>query len=325
MPRRPVILLIPALALSAAALLWRFSPPDRPAPPPPAKASPLRAFTPPEASQYPETALRPALREALGGTPELSWEQRLHLVRELPENPSEAETNALLAALMERRPDGVSTALFSSYLHEIACRLQVQPTVREPFARALATLVRDPRRDSTSRDYAIQHLRQVWDRAADNPALRDAVAATFAGFAGLEPAIAASALLSLHLLGTTPAPALAHAPIAGASRPTRFAIPDSEIFPLLTAVFSQAPAADNLPARLTACRIAGDRRLAGLRAPLLARLRNPAEHAMVRMAAANALGRIADPGDLATLASYDPGDDRVAAALQYALRAQPRP
>jgi hypothetical protein len=324
MPRRPVFLVISALALSAAALLWHFQP-NQPVPPPPATVSPLDAFTPPEASQYPETALRPALRVALGTTPGLAWEQRVHLVRQLPEDLSEAETNALLAALVERRPDGVSAALFSSYIHEIACRLQAQPTVREPFAQALATLVRDSRRDPTSRDYAMQHLRQVWDRAPDNPAFRDAVAATFAEFAGLEPAIAASALLSLHLLGTTPAPVVAPAPLAGASRPSRFAVPDSEIFPLLTAVFSQAPAADNLPARLTACRIAGDRRLAGLRAPLLARLRNPAEHAMVRMAAANALGRIADPGDLAALSSYDPGDHRVATALQYALRAQPRP
>jgi hypothetical protein len=280
-------------------------------------SSALPAFSPPAPS--PDTAgkLRSGVAAAINRGPDTAWERRLALVRGLPADLTADETSALLAALMEPRPPGVPAAVHSSYLHEIACRLQDQPAVRESFARALATLARDPRGDPTTRDYAIQHLRQVWQRADTQPALRESVAATFREFTDLDPAIAASALLSLHLLGT--------APVAGsAAASSLYAVPDEELGPLLAPVFAQPPgSAASIPARLTAARIAGERRLAAFRAPLMAQLTNPAEHAMVRMAAANALGKIADPADLATLAALTPDDDRVAAAIRHALPPSP--
>ena len=323
MNRRAVIACAIAIALLAAALFWRF-PGNHPATPPAAVPA-LAAFVAPPASRDPGIGLRPALRDAIGFQPDLSWEQRIHLIRQLPADLGEAETAALLAALMERRPPGVSTALHSSYFHEIASRLQDQPTVRETFARALATLVRDTRRDATTRDYAIQHLRQIWDHASDTPAIQTAIVTTFREFASLDPAIATSALLSLHLLSTARLAPITGVPATPSAPPPGFALPDADLAPLLIPIFAQATAADNIPARLTANRIAAERRLADFRQPLLAQLTNPAEHALVRMAAANALGRIANPDDLATLAAYTPDDDRVATAVAHALRSRRPP
>jgi hypothetical protein len=316
MLRRPVI--FATLALLAAVGLALHLTLNRPKPPPVAPAAPaLPAFVPPAPSADAAGKLRPGVAAAITQAPGTAWEQRLALVRSLPADLGPDETSALLAALMEPCPPGGSAAVHSSYIHEIACRLQHQSAVRESFARALATLARDPRGDPTTRDYAIQHLRQVWDRADGDTVLRDSIVATFREFADLDPAIAASALLSLHLLVTAPAPG------AAAAASSHYAVPDAELDPLLSAVFSQTAATGKLPARLTACRIAGERRLAGFRAQLMAQLQDPAEHAMVRMAAANALGSIADPDDLARLAAYDPGDDRVATALTHALRNHP--
>ena len=324
MNRRAVIPFAIAVALLAAVLLWHFAR-HHPATPPAAGPA-LAAFVTPPASRDPGAGLRPALRDALGFQPDVSWDQRIQMIRHLPTDLGEAETAALLAALMERCPPGVSTALHSSYFHEIASRLQDQPTVREPFARALATLVRDTRRDATTRDYAIQHLRQIWDHATDTPAIQTAIVTTFREFASLDPAVATSALLSLHLLGSTQLPAIAGAPAAPSAPPASgFALPDADIAPILIPIFAQATAADNIPARLTANRIAGERRLVEFRQPLLAQLTNPAEHALVRMAAANALGRIANPDDLASLAAYAADDDRVATAVAHALRGHRTP
>ncbi len=313
-----IIIVAAALALAAAGVVvWRtgFQPVTADnASSLSSPSSALPAFSPPAPS--PDTAgkLRSGVAAAINRRPDTAWERRLALVRGLPADLTPDETSALLAALMEPCPPGVSAAVHSSYLHEIACRLQGQAAVRESFARALATLARDPRGDPTTRDYAIQHLRQVWQRADAQPALRESVAATFREFADLDPAIAASALLSLHLLGTAPVSGTA------ATASSHHALPDEELDPLLAPVFAQPPgSAASIPARLTAARIAGERRLAAFRAPLMAQLTNPAEHAMVRMAAANALGKIADPADLATLAAYTPGDDRVAAAIRHAL------
>jgi hypothetical protein len=311
--RRQILLALPAsVLLGAGVLCWHFIGRYAAAPPPPAAAAPaLRSIAPADKPADPAAELRPAVADAVARIPAGGWRERLDRVRALPADLSSGEVDSLLAALMEPRPAEVPIALHSSFVHEVACVLQCQQGVRQRFAEALATLARDARRDGVTRDYAIQHLRQVWDRAGGDPALRTAVFNTFREFAELDPAVSAPALLSLHLLGSGP---------DGAGV---FHLPDAEFPPLLAPILARGPAPANLPARLTAARVAGDRRLGELRGPLLAILTNPAEHAMLRMAAANALGKIADPADLARLASYDPGDDRVATAIRLALPPAP--
>jgi hypothetical protein len=328
MSRRPVVLVLltSAALLGVAGLVRRFGA-VHPGPPPAAPVQPLQALDTPVAPQRPGLELRPVVAEALGHVPGIGWERRLALIRDLPGDPSPDEACALLAELTASCPAGVPAAVHSSYIHEIACILQHVAAVREGFARALASLARNLHRDASARDYAVQHLRQVWERARDNPALRASIVATFRELAGLDPAVSAPALLSLHLLGSPAGEDSRHRPPGTMARPSpppatsgwSLALPDSEIVPLLAPVFAGQTTLDNIAARLTAARIAGERRLAGFRPALLAEVTDHSEHSLVRMAAANALGRIAHPDDLAALAAHDPRDDRVATALRHAL------
>ena len=270
--------------------------------------------------------LRQSVAEALNTSSAIPWEQRLDLVRKLPADLGRIELDALLEALVVQRPDGVSSSLHSSYLHEISSVLQGHPAVLLRFADALAVIARDPTRDEVSRDYALQHLRQAWQRAGNQPVLRQSIAGSLRDLVSLDPAVSVSALLSLHLLGTAPVAASPDSATGPATPESgRFGVSDAEIAPLLGPLLSEKASPANLPARLTAARIVGERRLSALRQPLLALLNDPSEHALVRMAAANALGRIGDPGDLAALAALaalDPGDDRVATAIRHAVQSR---
>jgi len=323
MRRRLILALTAFAALGLAVVALMLS--RHPAAPAVARApeSALGAFIVPAVPAGREKALRPEIIEALGlGAVSSPWNRRLDLIRKQSADLTAVEAEALLAALMEQCPPTVSAAIHSTYMHEIACILQLRGDIRERFARALATLARDPARDEATRDYAIQHLRQVWSRAAGDPALRSAIVATFREFTRLDPVLATPALLSLHLLGSPAGESSTRSgPRAGAqSAATVFSLPDSDLAPLLQPIFAAKTSTQNMPARLTAMRIVGERRLTAFRQSLLTALRDRSEHALVRMAAANALGKIADPADLATLASLDPGDARVAAALRHALR-----
>jgi hypothetical protein len=339
-PRGPLVFLlvsVSVLAIGAAVLTMR----QHPAPPPPRKppAPVLVSLPRPSPPAQPEKDLRPALAEALGfkGASD-SWARRVDYFRSQPADLTSIETDAVIAAMMQRCPPKVSGGIHSAYMHEIANGLQNRPTVRTSFVRALATIARDEQQDQVTRDYALQHLRQAWGRSADAPELRASIVSTFEEFAATTPALAASALLSLHLLGTdplldavgAPEPSTPQAPRQKSSRrpPTRdtsrtFAIPDAEILPLLQPILAAKTNKDNITARMTAVRIAGERRIALLRPPLLAAISSPAEHTLVRISALNALGTIGDPADLKILAELKPEDPRVKAALQYVLNTMP--
>lgn len=291
----------------------------------------LRDFTPPPPVAQP--ILRPELRDALGYGIAISWDRRLDTIRKV-KNPTAEEAGALLTAMMAYCPPTVSASVHSSYMHEIACILQTRQDSQGKFACALATLARDTKRDGATRDYAIQHLRQVWSQSPKGTVLRPAIASTLRELLHLEPAIATSALLSLHVLGTPACEgyaADAGALLLSASSPdsrTSAYLPDADMVPLLKPILSgtstkEASAKvfpDNMAARLTAIRIAGERRMKDYREPLLAALKDPAEHMMIRMAAANAIGAIADPADLESLSTFEPGNEQVAAALRLAIR-----
>jgi hypothetical protein len=320
MKRRLTLSLAAIALLAAAASWWHLS--RRPA-----GATTSAASSPASEAAVPQPpagVLRPVVEKAVDTSSPISWEERLDLVRNLPSDLGRIELNALLDALVVPRPDGVSPSFHSSYLHEIACVLQGQPAVLPRFADALTDIAKDTARDEVSRDYALQHLRQAWQRAANQPALRDSITGNLRALVSRnDPAVSVSALLSLHLLGTAPV-GESQVGASGQASPAsgRFEVSADEIEPLLGPLLSEKANPANLSAKLTAARIVGERRLANFRQPLLALLNDHSEHAMVRMAAANALGRIGDPGDIVTLAALDPGDDRVAAAIRYALDAR---
>lgn len=310
--RRTTILVSAAALFGAAALYWHYAGRRAaPAPPVAPAASVLRSIAAPALPADTVAELRPAVAKAVVEVPAGGWNERLDRVRQLPGDLSSGEIESLLAALMEPRPTGVSAAIHSTFVHEVACVLQRQAAARQRFAEALATIARDPRRDSVTRDYAIQHLLQIWEQAGETPTLRESVTNTFREFVGLDPTVSAPALLSLHLLASdSPGDA-------------GFRLADAEFSALLAPVFARATTTANLPARLTAVRIVGERRLQDYRRTLLDQVANPSEHALLRMAAANALGKIARAEDLAALAALDPGDGRVATAIQHALHRSP--
>jgi hypothetical protein len=326
MQRRHLIIALLALVVIGITAVVVFRRPGKP----PATISSVPApalgdFQFPVSPANPGNQIRPELAAALGFGEDVSWEQRLDILRKL-KNPTPVENETLLVAMMANCPIFVSASFHSSYMHEIACVLQTQPGVREKFARALATLVRDKQRNSATRDYAIQHLRQVWSRAVDDSNLRAAIVSTFHEFAHHKPAIATSALLSLHLLGSPTAGSpvgstgLSFPPGASPSSSTSYFIPESELLPLLEPVFTAKTSSDNIPSRLNAIRIVGDRRMKAFRPHLLAALKDRKEHMMIRMAAANAIGAVAEPADLESLSTFEPGDELVAAALHRAIR-----
>ncbi|MCF7734676.1 MAG: hypothetical protein K9N23_23535 [Akkermansiaceae bacterium] len=313
MIRRRTTILVSAAALLGAAALWWHHAGRRAAPAPPVApaASVLRSIAAPTLPADAAAELRPAVAKAVVEVPAGGWNERLDRVRQLPDDLSSGEIESLLAALMEPRPAGVSAVIHSTCVHEVACILQRQPAARQRFAEALATIARDPHRDPVTRDYAIQHLRQVWDNAGETPALREAVTNTFREFVGLDPTVSTPALLSLHLLASD-SPENAGCRLA-----------DDEFPALRAPVFAPATTIENLPPPHTAVLTVDERRLQDYRQTLLDQVANRSEHALLRMAAANALGRIARAEDLAALAALDPGDGRVATAIQHALHRSP--
>lgn len=331
-PRRRVIFLWATLAAFGLAATIVMVSMRRKAPPAAVEAKlALPHFTAPSPPAKPEKQLRPELFEALGYGTRSPWPRRLDLIRKLPVNLSAVETDAMLTAMMEPCPPSEWPGTYSSYMHEMACILQPRQDIREPFARALATLARDTRRDQATRDYAIQHLRQVWSRAEQDSALRAAIVGSFHEFTRLDTVVATPAMLALHLLGTVDdsgpvrvAQEPASAPPADAPKAhdltDSFQLPDTSLISLLDPIFATKTSTANIPARLSAFRIAGERRMSAFRQPLLAAIQDRSEHAMVRMAAVNAIGKIADPADLKTLATLPIDDFRVDAAVKHALQ-----
>lgn len=287
----------------------------RPALPPGLSSQPPArdALVPQSKPTYSKDKLRPQIAEAIGLSGVAPWSRRSDLVRALrPETLNSDEVDALLYSMIQPCPVDISPAVHSTYMHEIACILEKRPDASKRLAIALATLARDTQRDDSIRDYAIQHLREVWRRAGDDSTLRTSIVSTFHEFSALDPFIATPSLLSLHLLGSSAENSTADA--------AQFHVPDAELIPFLNRIFAEKTSAKNVPSRLTAVRIVAERRLVSFRQPLLAILQDNNEHAMMRMASVNALGKIADPADIQILSSIKPADARVAAALKRVLQ-----
>lgn len=285
------------------------------------------------------SSLRPSLARALGLGGEIAPDaERLVLLRGLGGDLTPPEVEALLAAFLRERPASAPSGWYAEYLHEIAGAMQRVEPVDARFPRALATLAADPGRELVLRDYAIQHLCIVWDRVGEDSDLRSRIEGSLRELAAdSESPACPSALLSLHLLGTTPAATAVRAPgpdalvgadalrAAGPSRAA--AVGDGEIFPAAEALLSAPPTARNLSARLVAVRIVGERGLTDLRSALrdIAAGRDPGEHMLARMAAVSALAELGEEPDLAFLRSLSEtvgagaADPRLRGALLQAL------
>lgn len=287
--------------------------------------------------------VREALQQALGLVEGSGHRQRIDLLQALKGQFSEDECRALLHALQQPRAATSAEEWHAEYVHRICLALRGQTACRHDFARVLSGLARDPQRDAIVRDYAMQHLRQVWDRA--DPPLRTAVQDSFRQIVQDRGDLAAAALLSLHLLGTptgagastanpaagngtgatgaiqTPAALDALAKRSTVSDPT-FELPDAELEPVVRSILSDAPAAKGIALRMTAIRVVADRRLSTFK-PDLARILadQEKEHAVVRMASIAAISRFADPADRPLLESTDRSDPKIDRAVRHALAA----
>jgi hypothetical protein len=270
--------------------------------------------------------VRSELQEALNLGRALSTQQRLDLLGEIDDELGPADCKVLLAAILQPRPVGFPPGPHSELFHQTAGLLQRSDDARETFARALATVARDAGRDPVTRDYALQHLRQVWDRASGQ--LRTDIETMFRDAAAADDAsISSAALLSLHFLGTPAGRDFLRERTEGSAttEPSSYRIPDVDLEPMVERLLSEEPSVDRVTPRLAALRIVGDRGMDRFRNDLRRIAADASgEHAMVRMAAVSNIGRLGDSSDRAFLQSIDKsGDGRVANAVQRALMSLP--
>jgi hypothetical protein len=260
--------------------------------------------------------LGPVVRDVVNADGGVSQGLRMAAVDKLVPGLSVAEQDALLAVLQHPRGANETAGRHSEFFHELALKLGDIDGLRERFARVLATVARDEQQDGVVRDYALQHLRQVWERS-DDP-LRKSIEATFSQISSTGSDLSASALLSLHLLGTGDRrTAMSEAEPTGART---WEVPSEKLDPVVKEILARQPTARGIPDRMTALRIAGERRLADRRDDLkrIAAARG-GEHQLVRMAAIAAIARFADPADIPFLESVEKSDPGIASAVTSAL------
>jgi len=303
------------LVAAAAWLLWERSVVGKP---PPQAARPLAPVVEPQdfrhIYQHQRAAVRASLVEALALERQVGYLRRIEVLRAIAGQLAAAETELLVAALLASRPPGVNGGEFSTWFHEIANLLHRQSAPSKAFARALATVAADPARDAVLRDYALQHLRVVWNNAGGDASLRSSIEASLRRLARGDDPPATAALLSLHLLGDT---------AAAPGRPVARALGDDELAALAGSLLAGPAGSSDTPRRMTAARIAADRRLAALR-PVLARVASdPAEHTLARMSAINAIGRIGERADRPLLESLAAAEPALALAARDALALLP--
>jgi len=305
-----------ALAAAAAIVFWFAV--VRPARDGPAGANPqpLAPLLPAPAKDTPAAGLRPELREILGFVPATRPSRRLELLRACGTDLGDPECEALLAALAQRRDPATDAGWHAEYVHEISLVLRRHPQARERFARVLAAVAADATRDEVVRDYALQHLRQVWEHAGDEPELRASIVETFRLVAARDPVLGASGLLSLHLLGFHP---------DGQDDAPAAAVPTAELEPMVRQALASPPAQDQVRLRMSSLRVASERGMRGMLPEIRRIAANAAgEHALARMAAIAAIGRLAQPADRALLESLESScDPRIAGAVRHALAGLP--
>lgn len=262
-------------------------------------------------SQLEMNSLRSEVLESLGYTKNQTMGARIAVTKSLPDDLSDDDLQALLRFLVETRSASVSEGDHAYFFHELCNKLHHFPQVRATYASALYDVAGNAKHDLVTRDYAIQHLRRVWEKSSDIPDLRNSIQASFWEIAGGDATTSASAMLSLHNLGIATGP---RADYANAPVPTK------EFEGFIDTVFSNSPSATNISQRMTAARIAGDRQMAHCSDHLFTLVKDPSEHMLVRVSAINSLGKLGKKKELSLLSSQLDNDPRLATAISHATR-----
>jgi hypothetical protein len=266
--------------------------------------------------------MSPTLLKALGLVEGMSADQRIDTLRIYPEALTADESQLLLHHLIQGPGAGESAGWYSEYMHEICCLLGRSKADAILFAQVLAAMAADDNREETVRDYSLQHLRLLWETA--DATLRPRIEASIESLAVTDSPLAPSALLSLHLLGSSANAALSSPDFQPSSSARKFAVPDSRINPALSKILSEPPSHANSVARMTAARIIRER---GLR-DRIGDLRNIAsdasgEQAVVRMAAIATIAELGSPADISFLNTLDRRDSRIDSVLRHSLPSKP--
>jgi hypothetical protein len=204
----------------------------------------------------------------------------------------------------------VDPGWYAEYFHEVALALGSQGGDHERFARVLAAVAVDSDRDAVIRDYAVQHLRRVWERSAAEPNLRGTIVASLRRFVRDEPEISGAALLSLHLLESQPA-------IPGkAAEP---AITTKELEHLMHHTLNDGASRRDPRTTMGILRIVGARRMLGLAPDVRQLVSDNSQHALVRMSGIAALADLGQQMDRDFLSSLDQPDPRIIKAVKSAL------
>lgn len=306
-PYRRAIWILALLALPALVLalwLWSGKAPSGITPP---ITQPRTADRP--SPQPPPPTLSDRIRAAIDSENDPRGLARAEALRALGDDLLADETAALLAKLLSPRDPEAPPGPHSLAFHETALVLQKQEPAHEKFADTLATVARDTRRDHVIRDYAIQHLTQLWHLAG--PSLAPTIEATLLEIADEAPSMLPSALLGLHLLGSNQKSSLSNSPPR--------AVADEQFAPRLISMLDPA-ATTSEAAQMTAIRIVGERQLPGFGDDLARIAADPTSgHTLVRMAAVAAIARFGDSRDLTLLRNIDRTDPRLASAIDHAI------
>lgn len=303
--RQPKAIPFIAFALLSTALVWWITMPPRAVPE--AQRPVVAPLPAPEATPHPSDPLypaeiRPEVAAALGLDGHGDQAARLTALRALPTDLTDDEAAAATRVLLDPVPTDRNLGGTALWQHEWVSLLIRSGHSGEPLARALAAIATDAHRPEILRDYALQHLRRIANRA-DDPLL-ESILATLRQAWNEDASLRASILLSLHQIHRQ-------------GRAAYPAIPDAEISPLLEAALSDP--ASPLPLRLTALRVIEERRIPGHTTRLRQLAADPSSPPMARASAVAILARQGTPEDRTWLATLQPSDPLTTSALRLSL------
>ena len=252
-------------------------------------------------------ALRSALAIMLDAATPVS--RRIEIIGETEPDLTELEALALIRELSNIPTSDKGSAWHSTYIHKLCNLLQDAGVAHDDFANALATVAANRELPVVYRDYAFQHLRILWRGSHDESTTAGqsrmrAIENTFRSLLTRRPETAAQSLLGLHEIRQA-----SGTPV----------VSDEEISRLAMSILDSPPAADSIPARMTAVRVLAERRVSANTVQLRHIAASDAEHSLVRASAVAALGFIGEPGDLEFLESLPTDDPLIAGALRHAV------
>lgn len=269
--------------------------------------------------QVPKAVLNPAVA-ALLSTESMSLADRSAILSTIGDHLADADLAALLAAITNAPPNGLSEGEWHSLADGIFRTLRRQQTPVPQYTDHLLGLWRDRNLSATLRDYALQHLREwiadhdVRSSHEERPEkialiVRTFIDAVTPGDPDCDPqsTTTGTALLALdEWAHATPPPA---------------GLDPDEVRKLL--LTHAASPESHRGVRSTALQLCASRGMEDALPVARDILRNPSSGAILRMSAIATLGTLGTPDDLTFLTSYQQQegfDPLLSTALQKALR-----